>query len=275
MYKPAAMRFETPKTATRPASGERAGARPTTRTASITGRREANEDAVFADDALRLYAVADGIGGRPGGATASRVALGAFWRAVSTLGRAESGVVADLYTDLAQRGRPEALLEHAARCAHRAVRRGQLGPLAEMGTTLAALHFAEGAAVVAHVGDSRVYRLRAGKIAPLTDDHSLVSELTALGTVLTAAQRESFGHIVTRALGVRGEAEPTVRRVDVARGDVFLLCTDGLHGVLPDARIASVLGETLPERAAEQLVWDAFAAGSEDNVSAVVVRAPD
>jgi serine/threonine protein phosphatase PrpC len=268
------MRFESPNPAARHAPGERVSARPTTRTASITGRREANEDAVLADDALRLYAVADGLGGRPGGATASRVALGAFWGAARALLFTESAVVSDLYADLATRGRPEALLEHAARCAHRAVRRGQLGPLAEMGTTLAALHFAEGAALVAHVGDSRVYRLRGGELAPLTEDHSLIGELTALGTVLTAAQRDAYAHVVTRALGVRGEAEPTVRRVDVAPGDVFLLCTDGLHGALPDARIAALLRESLHERAAEQLVWEAFAAGSEDNVSAVVVRAP-
>jgi serine/threonine protein phosphatase PrpC len=269
------MRSESPITATRPALGERIPVRPATRTASITGRREANEDAVFADDALRLYAVADGLGGRPGGATASRVALGAFWRAASTVTSTEYDVVSDMYAVLSLRGRPEALLEHAARCAHRAVRRGQLGPLAEMGTTLAALHFAEDAAVVAHVGDSRVYRLRAGRLEALTEDHSLVTELTALGTVLTAAQRDAYAHVVTRALGVRGEAEPTVRRIDVARGDVFLHCTDGLHGALPEERIAALLAGSVAERIAEQLVWAAFAAGSEDNVSAVVVRAPD
>jgi serine/threonine protein phosphatase PrpC len=268
------MRFESPSTATRPALGERVSVRPTTRTASIAGRREANEDAVFADDALRLYAVADGLGGRPGGATASRVALGAFWRAASTVSSSDFPVVSDIYADLSLRGRPEALLEHAARCAHRAVRRGQIGTLAEMGTTLAALHFAEDAAVVAHVGDSRVYRLRAGQLEALTEDHSLITELTALGTALSTAQREAYAHVVTRALGVRGEAEPTVRRVDVAPGDVFLLCTDGLHGALPEPRIAALLGGPAAERIAEQLVWAAFAAGSEDNVSAVVVRAP-
>ena len=253
---------------------ERSAARPITRTASITGRREANEDAVLADDALRLYAVADGLGGRPGGATASRVALGALWRAVSAFATGDVPNAERLQRDLGRRGLYEGLLEHASRCAHRAVRRGQQVPLAEMATTVAAVFFAEGAAIVAHVGDSRVYRLRQGSLTALTADHSLVTELTALGTPISAAQRQAYAHVVTRALGVRGEAEPEVRRVDVAPGDLFLLCTDGLHGALADDRIAALLGGTTHELVADQIVWAAFAAGSEDNVSAVVLRAP-
>lgn len=237
------------------------------------GHRDENQDAVHADDDARLYIVADGLGGQPGGGTASAVAVDTLCRIVRQCTTGTSEDTVQLRIDL--RGSPEEnLLEHAVRSAHRAVMRHRVGELAEMATTIAALYLGERMAVVAHVGDSRVYRLRAGELEPLTKDHSLVNNLLDLGTLLSPEQRQSQAHVVMRALGVPRGAEPDLRCVAVEPGDVFLLCSDGLHGVLTHAEMAELLGSAEPELAAERLVWAALAAGSQDNISAVVLRLP-
>ena len=249
-------------------------ARPTRASHAAThiGLREDNQDTVLADDDARLYVVADGLGGKPGGATASRLAVETIARVVcdDRSGSARDGSVR-LCADL--RGVPaSSLLEHAVRSAHRAVRRGHGGTFKEMATTIAALHFAENLAVIAHVGDSRVYRLRAGVLELLTEDHSLVNDLLRHGTVLSVEQRQSHAHVVMRALGVLRGAEPDLRCVAVTSGDVYLVCSDGLHGALRDARIGELLGSGDSEVAADRLISAALDAGGNDNISAVVVR---
>jgi serine/threonine protein phosphatase PrpC len=137
-----------------------------------------------------------------------------------------------------------------------------------MGSTVAVLRIDPAAAVLAHVGDSRIYRLRDGVLAQLTTDHSLYAQLVAQG--IDPGEDFGYHNVVTRALGAP-TAEPDVDTVDLLPGDVFLLCTDGLSGVLGDERIAELLG--LPaEAACHALVGIALDAGSRDNVSAIVVR---
>jgi serine/threonine protein phosphatase PrpC len=238
--------------------------------ATHIGRREDNQDTVLVDDEARLYAVADGLGGRPGGAIASRLAVDELRRIVRRSGK-HDGDTAQLRIDL-RRSKEENLLEHAVLSAHRAVMRHHVGEFSEMATTLAALYVAGAGAVIAHVGDSRVYRLRAGSLEALTRDHSLVNDLLDLGSTLSPAEQRSHSHVVMRALGVLRGAEPAMQLIPVRSDDVFLLCSDGLHGTLPDERLAELLSGAAPEAAAERLVAAAVAAGADDNVSAVVVR---
>jgi serine/threonine protein phosphatase PrpC len=218
------------------------------------GRRAQNEDRHLADEGAGLFAVADGMGGYEGGAVASRIAL-------------ES-----LRAHLAARERyDEAEVGRALRAANSAVHRCQRGRLATMGSTVAALWFRSGSAVVGHLGDSRVYRLREGKLARLTRDHSLAELVRERGADEATARR--VAHLLTRSLGHSPESVlPDLRTEKVTPGDVYLLCSDGLTDVLGDEAIAHILGRSGPNTAAVTLVEAAYAAGSGDNITAVVVE---
>jgi serine/threonine protein phosphatase PrpC len=233
---------------------------------SIAGRRASNEDAVCVDLQLGLFVVADGMGGYEGGEIASALAV----EAIHTLVRRTAGD-ADVTWPYAADPR-RSLVENEVMVATRlagdqiAVRRQ--GALRDMGSTVVVLRICRDEAVVGHVGDSRLYRLRNGELAQLTTDHSLAAELAATG----AAPGPDFAwrHVVTRALGTPS-AEPDVQRSAAAAGDVYLLCSDGLSEVLAPPQIAALLA--LPaEPACRALVDAAYRAGSRDNISAIVVR---
>jgi serine/threonine protein phosphatase PrpC len=124
--------------------------------------------------------------------------------------------------------------------------------------------------VIGHVGDSRVYRLRAGVLEQLTTDHSLWEQMVAAGVEMPDRDTFAYRHVVTRALGTP-HSEPEVRAELAEVGDVFLLCSDGLSEVLAPALMAALLAEPAAV-ACRRLVDEAFDAGSRDNISAVVVR---
>jgi len=145
----------------------------------------------------------------------------------------------------------------------------RVGLLEQMGSTVAVLRFSDDRAVIGHVGDSRVYRLRAGALAQLTVDHSLVSQMIAAGMAPDASF--PWRHVITRALGMPA-AEPDVQTAAVLPGDAYLLCSDGLYEPLSEQTIAALL-DASPKDACKHLVDAAYAAGSRDNISAIVVRA--
>jgi serine/threonine protein phosphatase PrpC len=222
---------------------------------TITGRRSHNEDSVCARADLGLFVVADGMGGYEGGEVASRVAVETIEDVVaSARGHVETGYEVAAATQIA----------NARICERRQ------GALAQMGSTVAMLRLDGRNAVIGHVGDSRVYRLRDAALEQMTIDHSLWAQLVAAGAEVPEREDFAYKHVVTRALGTPS-GEPDVR-VEAARtGDVFLLCSDGLSEVLAPARIAELLA--LPAKAAcHALVDEAYAAGSRDNISAIVVR---
>ena len=224
---------------------------------SDTGRqRSANEDSYFAR--APVFVVADGMGGAQAGEVASQVAAEAF----------EPGNTRD--------ETPEAYLRGVAEGANARIHElsQQDSSRSGMGTTLTAVLVKDDEISIAHVGDSRAYLWRDGELKRLTSDHSLVEELRRQGR-LTEAQAAEHPQrsIITRALG----PEPTVN-VDTmsypARpGDVFLLCSDGLTTMLPDERIAKLLGQNPELRAAgKALIREANAAGGRDNITAVAFR---
>ena len=167
-----------------------------------------------------------------------------------------------------QRSPTENELLVATRLANDRIAARRVGELREMGSTVVALRVAGERAVIAHVGDSRLYRLRAGALAQLTVDHSLAAQLEASG--MSVAEGFAWRHVVTRALGTH-VGEPDIQCVALHAGDVFLLCTDGLSEVLAPDAIAALLARE-PEAACRALVDAAYAAGSRDNISAIVVR---
>jgi serine/threonine protein phosphatase PrpC len=238
---------------------------------SIAGRRSANEDSVLAVPDLGLFAVADGMGGYAGGAVASRVA-------VETMGLELARMTCDPDATWPHRaaaglGHAENLLSGAVRAAHREIRVRRVGELANMGSTVVALLLDGDEGIVAHVGDSRAYRLRGGALEQLTRDHSLVAELEGYGLDVGPKRVHPLGHIVTRALGMEGEIVPDLHRGRVAAGDTYLLCSDGVIETLGAAELLKLLvAAPSVAAAAHALVSAAYDAGGRDNISAVVVR---
>ncbi|MFI5028300.1 MAG: Stp1/IreP family PP2C-type Ser/Thr phosphatase [Solirubrobacterales bacterium] len=226
-----------------------------------TGRqRNANEDSFFAR--APVFVVADGMGGAQAGEVASKAAAEAFDR------------------DLPD-APPERVLRETIEVANREIHEhARADPaLTGMGTTItAAIVNAQAEEVaVGHVGDSRAYRLRGGKLERLTRDHSLVEEMRRKGQ-LTDAQAEDHPQrsIITRALGPEPEVEVDVQTVPAQTGDVFLLCSDGLTTMLGDERIARVLtGATSMDAAVRALVDEANRAGGRDNITALAFQLED
>lgn len=224
-------------------------------------RRTANEDAFAVDSALGLYLVADGMGGHVAGQLASRLAASGTVAALRSVAQREASLT-------------ERLRYCVAAANHEIFRTAQEKPeVAGMGTTLVALLAGRGRVALAHVGDSRAYLVRAGRIRQLTDDHSLVAELVRRKELSPRdARAHPHRHVLTRALGVRRQVEADLAELTPLGGDVVVLCSDGLTTHVTDDEIAEVAGRNDDlEDACERLVGLANARGGEDNVTVVLV----
>ena len=218
--------------------------------------RKQNEDAAWFDEARAVFAVADGMGGHLAGEVASRMAIEAVQRMAK-----ENDVPGIAALRDAVAGAHETILAHAQSHIE----------CAGMGTTLSVLWLSRSYAYIAHVGDSRIYRMRAGSLSQITQDHSLVEELVRAGLITREqARTHPRRNIITRALGTHGENEPDLLVTDVQDGDVFLLCTDGLTGMVTDAQIERMLLENDMESAADALLAAALDAGGRDNVTLIL-----
>jgi serine/threonine protein phosphatase PrpC len=225
-------------------------------------RRQMNEDRYAIVPDLGLYLVADGMGGHNAGQVASQMASVAAVRAIDALQGAS--------VSLAER------LRHAVACANREVfTAAEAKPeLSGMGTTIVALLFGGERLGLAHVGDSRAYLLRQGRLRGLTDDHSIVAELLRRQEISEAdARQHPHRHVLTRALGVRSRIEPDLAEMTPQPGDVFILCSDGLMAHVPDSEIAARVCEELDLGvAAAGLVDAANHAGGIDNTTVLLAR---
>ena len=221
--------------------------------------RELNEDRVLDRPDLGLWAVADGMGGHEAGEVASAMVV----EALAQVDQFGSGYafLSDVCTRLEAVNR--ALVAQAR----------TLGPGAVIGSTVVALLVFDGHYACAWAGDSRAYLLRDGALTRITHDHSLVQEMVDSGALAPAqAAGHRAGNVITRAVGV-GELELERRHAAIAPGDLFLLCSDGLTGVLSDAEIAERLTAPTLDLAADELLALTLARGAPDNVSLVLVRA--
>jgi protein phosphatase len=255
------------------ATGGEPGSRvPTLEVAAVSniGRvRHNNQDAFRIDVEHGVVIVADGMGGHKGGEVASRVAADAVLRGLVANGDSAQAEPS------AMLGRLGRLVEEANFALFRAV--AAAPELHGMGTTLVAAVFRNGHIYHAHVGDSRLYRWRGGLLEPLTRDHSLVQTLLDRGVFETREQARAAGvgnNILTRGLGVEQKVEVELGSRPLEPGDLYLLCSDGLSGMVDDETIADVLaerGEDL-DHAADALLRLALDAGGVDNVTLVLVR---
>lgn len=242
--------------------------------ASHTGRvRAHNEDSFLLVPEQRLYLVADGMGGHNAGEVASRLAVEAVRdHFLGTADVTGSDTLKDEVPPAANK------LYEALRHANRVVlSESERDPAKQgMGTTLVALHFEAGQVFLAHLGDSRCYRLRDGKFAQLTDDHSLPQEQFRSGLLSAEeAARSPYRNVITRACGIREGVRPDLFIDDVRAGDLFLLCSDGLNNELADAEIRALLeGERKDlQMACARLIDAANAHGGMDNITVLIVEA--
>jgi protein phosphatase len=224
---------------------------------SDVGReRDHNEDRFLVAGHGRLVAIADGMGGHSAGDVAASLA-------VETLEQWIAGSTSPDAAGLATAIRAANTRIHAASLAD-AAQRG-------MGTTIVAALFRSGHVDLAHAGDSRLYVFRAGFLEPITRDHSLREEARAKHHLSPAELELLPDNVILRALGVRPEVELEEESAEAEPGDRFLLCSDGLWGMIDDTTIGRILGGfTSRERALEELIRNANEAGGEDNVTAII-----
>ena len=225
-------------------------------------RRSANEDCFAFAPELGLYLVADGMGGHRAGRVASDLAAEGTVDALRRVRSADASLTEKL--------------RYCVACANHGIYAAASGKpeLRGMGTTLVALLAGNGRIALAHVGDSRAYLVRAGRIRQLTDDHSLVADLVRRRELSARdARGHPHRHVLTRALGVRRATEPDLAELTPAPGDVVLLCSDGLTGHLLDEEIAKVVtSEDDLDKVCEQLVAIANSRGGDDNITVALVR---
>ena len=229
---------------------------------SDAGRvREINEDACLDQSELGRWAVADGMGGHAVGDLASRLVIDTLSRLASPVSM--KTCIADARARLQAANRQ--LRDEAAR---RQVQR--------IGSTVVVLLACGRFCAYLWAGDSRVYLAREGKLRQLTRDHSQVEALKSLGVITDEeARRHPAQHMITRAVGATDLLELDDDAVEVADGDVFLLCSDGLSNELSNEEILTVLTTTAGVNASGELVELALAHGGRDNITAVVARAED
>jgi protein phosphatase len=235
-------------------------------------RRVSNEDSYFHDDAMGLYAVADGMGGHAAGEIASQEAIdtvrGMVRQGEGLLRAVEAG---DHSPEALWRvGR---LLESAVQAAtYMVFGIAQNDPeQAGMGTTLSALLICVPFGVTAQVGDSRIYMVREGKAAQLTEDHTLIAWQLKQGLISESeAALSPHKNVITRAVGSREYVQVDTHFFQIQGGDAFLLCSDGLHGYLRDDEIPAIT-ELGPEDAVRRFIDTANLRGGRDNITSIVV----
>ena len=231
--------------------------------------RSHNEDRFGVYPDVGLFIVADGLGGAAAGEIAARMAIELVCESLIDpdvtwpRGTTKSGTGLPLLVDAIQR---------ANHCIHGAALRNPAWR--GMGTTVVALLAQGSRAALVHVGDSRIYRLRDRRLAQLTEDHSLFNDFVRLGRADPARPEAfHFHNVITRAVGTREHVEVDARLVDAAPGDTFLLCSDGLSGMLTRGQIESTLvAHTDLDEAAEQLISAGNQRGGLDNITVVLVR---
>lgn len=230
---------------------------------SETGKRYQNQDVLFVPSRgeVSLFIVADGMGGHNAGSVASRLATDTVEAEIKKGGAST----------------PDTLLLNAVGAANRAVLayadsdRNCRG----MGTTMVAALVFQTKYVVANVGDSRLYQMADGILHQVTRDHSYVAELVAAGEITPAqAAVHPRRNIITRALGTRNDERIDIFKCEWARGDILLLCSDGLYGSFDDREMARILNEADDDLdlACDTLVQEALYNGSTDNISVILIK---
>ncbi|MBI4051914.1 MAG: Stp1/IreP family PP2C-type Ser/Thr phosphatase [Elusimicrobia bacterium] len=240
---------------------------------SDTGRvRSNNEDSILINEELRLFAVADGMGGHNSGEVASRIAIRVLQEALQQMFSSRS-MPEEVNTNFSLQTNQ---LAWAVRLANQAVFEASRDKPQNqgMGTTLSVALVQNNKAGVVHIGDSRIYMFREGNLIQLTRDHSLVMEQVRQG-LITQEEAESsrLQNILTRALGTQPKAQIDVEEHPLMEGDILLLCSDGLTRMLKESALVKIFREKEELSAiCNTLIESANQAGGMDNISVIVIQ---
>lgn len=228
-------------------------------------RREINQDSILVDPALNLFVVADGMGGHKGGEVASGIAI---------------ETVREVFLQKSQSGRvvPKELVEEAYREASRRIhhRASVENPeLMGMGTTMVLMWGYKGKLYIGNVGDSRAYLYRNnGYMWQVTEDHSLINEQVRAGVISEQDAPNVIGrNVITRSVGFEKDVMVDVYQRDFRVDEKYLLCSDGLSGLVPGDKIAKIMKEGSPEKIVTKCVKEAKNAGGDDNISVICIAA--
>lgn len=227
--------------------------------------RAGNEDSVFAEATpyRGVFMVADGMGGHAAGEIASEMAVAIVTRDLAQVHDISSG-------------EGEASVKRALLEANRAIFERTLAEVDKqgMGTTASVLMLSGARYLIGQVGDSRIYRVRGGALSQLTKDHSYVQEQVDAGYLTPEQARyHPYSNVITRCVGAGREVEPDTYTGEVQAGDLFLVASDGLTGMVDDTRLQQVLGSrSSPGRLVDALINEANGRGGLDNITAVVVQ---
>lgn len=223
--------------------------------------RTANQDNYFIDDDGRFFIVADGMGGHAGGEQASKIAT------------EEIKAYLNEHWDSSEPA--EVLLKEAIHRANKGILKDQEShpERGDMGTTLVLVVFKDEKPWVAHIGDSRLYRLRGTQLEQITEDHTWVARALQAGEITKEeAKVHPWRHVLSQCLGRRDIHKIDIEALDFQRGDRLLLCSDGLTEEVPDELITASIEESLnSEQAVTKLVEEAKKAGGSDNVTVIIV----
>ena len=238
-------------------------------------QRQHNEDSFLVEDKAKLYLVADGMGGHAAGEIASRIAVDSISEFILHT-KEDDGTWPHAYDE--QYRRTTNRLMAAVRMANTRVLEAMRkdARLRGMGTTVVACMADDEMMSFAHVGDSRAYLVRDGHLSRITNDHSWVFEQVQAGMLTEAeAEKHPLRNVITRALGGALSVSPDATEVESRKGDVYLLCSDGLTGMVPEDEILRLVTENDDDlqKACEQLIETANERGGLDNVTAILVKA--
>ena len=227
--------------------------------------RSGNEDSLYADATpdRGLFIVADGMGGHAAGEVASAMAVEIVAAELAALRSAD---------DVDGPARMAAALVAANRAIHE--RTARESDKAGMGTTASVLAVSDTAYLIGQVGDSRIYLLREGVLRQVTRDHSYVQEQVDAGLLSPEQARyHPYSNVITRCIGANGTVEPDVFAGEVHAGDVFLIASDGLTGMVEDRRLQQLLSSrAAPARVVDALIAEANGRGGLDNITAIVIQ---
>ena len=236
--------------------------------------RAHNEDALHLPIDERLAIVADGMGGHASGEVASRMAVDTvveYFRETAE----EQTLTWPFKVDRDGRADITRLVTAVKLANLKIHEQAQRDPACKgMGTTIVTALFLDDRIIVGHVGDSRLYRVREHEITQVTEDHSLINDYIKMKR-MTAEEAENWPHknVIVRALGMKDSVQVDVHAETPRVGDTYMLCSDGLSGMITDAKILDILGsETDLDRAADRLIVAANAAGGKDNITVVLAR---
>ncbi|MBC7752820.1 MAG: Stp1/IreP family PP2C-type Ser/Thr phosphatase [Moraxellaceae bacterium] len=223
-------------------------------------KRAGNQDSFLIDERLGVFVVADGVGGHMGGEVASVLAVETVREVIGH--------------PKARDFQPKQVLMQAyEEASHRIFdRAAQETRLNGMGTTMVMGYVRDSHIYIANVGDSRAYLFRKPYVWQLTEDHSLINEQVRLGLLTEEQAHKVIGkNVITRSVGFERDVFPDVIEREISAGDVYIFCSDGLSGMITDAKILQIMLDHPIEKTAEILIQQALAHGGEDNVTALVL----